>query len=56
MLGPSTPLSPVLFDHGMDILSGSIVVDRDRVLDCISQGANFRQVRGVRKVTMRRDK
>jgi uncharacterized protein (DUF4213/DUF364 family) len=56
MLGPSTPLSPVLFNHGFDVLSGSIVVDRDRVLNCISQCANFRQVRGVRKVTMRREK
>ena len=54
MLGPSTPLSTVLFDHGFDAISGSIVADRDRVLECISQGANFRQVKGVRKVTMRR--
>jgi uncharacterized protein (DUF4213/DUF364 family) len=54
MLGPSTPLSPVLFDYGFDAISGSIVVDRDQALDCISQGANFRQVRGVRKVTIRR--
>jgi uncharacterized protein (DUF4213/DUF364 family) len=54
MLGPSTPLSPVLFEYGFDAISGSIVVDRDQVLDCISQGANFRQVRGVRKVTIRR--
>jgi len=52
MLGPSTPLSPVLFDYGLDALSGSIVTDRDQVLHCISQGANFRQVRGIRKVTM----
>jgi uncharacterized protein (DUF4213/DUF364 family) len=56
MLGPSTPLSPILFNHGLDVLSGSIVVDRDRVLNCISQCANFRQVKGVRKVTMRREK
>jgi hypothetical protein len=56
LLGPSTPLSPVLFDHGFDILSGSIVIDRDRALCGISQGANFRQVRGVRKVTMKRKK
>lgn len=56
MLGPSTPLSPVLFEHGFDVLSGSIVIDRNRVLKCISQGANFRQVSGVRKVTMRREK
>jgi uncharacterized protein (DUF4213/DUF364 family) len=56
LLGPSTPLSPVLFDHGLDILSGSIVINQHQTLDCISQGANFRQVRGVRKVTMRRKK
>jgi uncharacterized protein (DUF4213/DUF364 family) len=54
MLGPSTPLSPVLFDYGFDALSGSIVIDRDKVINCISQGANFRQVKGVRKVTLRR--
>jgi len=54
MLGPSTPLSPVLFDYGFDALSGSLVVDRDQVLDCICQGANFRQVHGVRKVIIRR--
>lgn len=54
MLGPSTPLSPVLFDYGLDTLSGSIVVDRDQLLNCISQGANFRQVFGVRKVIMKR--
>ena len=56
LLGPSTPLSPVLFDHGFDVLSGSIVVDRNQTLENISQGANFRQVKGVRKVTMRRKK
>lgn len=54
MLGPSTPLSPVLFDYGLDALSGSIVVDRDQLLTCIGQGANFRQVRGVRKVILKR--
>jgi uncharacterized protein (DUF4213/DUF364 family) len=54
MIGPSTPLSPVLFEYGFDALSGSIVVDRDQVLNCISQGANFRQVYGVRKVIIRR--
>ncbi|NQT79709.1 MAG: DUF364 domain-containing protein [Candidatus Aminicenantes bacterium] len=54
MLGPSTPLSPVLFDYGFDAVSGAIVVDRDQMLTYISQGANFRQIRGVRKVIMRR--
>jgi len=55
MLGPSTPLSAIFFDYGFDAISGSIVIDRDRVLNCISQGANFRQVKGVRKVTLRRE-
>ena len=54
MLGPSTPLSPVLFDYGFDALSGSRVINRDLLLNCISQGANFRQVQGVRKVIIRR--
>jgi uncharacterized protein (DUF4213/DUF364 family) len=57
LLGPSTPLSPILFEHGIDVLSGSVVTDRDRVLAAIKQGANFRQVHraGVRLVTMSRD-
>jgi len=54
MLGPSTPLSPVLFDYGFDALAGSVVIDRDLVLKCISQGANFRQVQGVRKIIIRK--
>ncbi len=54
MVGPSTPLSPLLFDYGFDVLCGSVVEDREQALKCISQGANFRQVSGVRKVTLRK--
>jgi uncharacterized protein (DUF4213/DUF364 family) len=54
VLGGSTPLSPVLFDYGVDVLSGTLVVDTDLVLTLISQGATFRQVKGpgVRLLTM----
>lgn len=54
LLGPSTPLSPVLFRHGVDLLSGSLVEDVDAVLHAVSQGGDFRQVHrhGVRLVTM----
>jgi len=56
VLGPSTPLSPVLFDHGVDVLSGSIVTNIPAVLRILSQGGNFRQVHrgGVRLVNMSR--
>jgi uncharacterized protein (DUF4213/DUF364 family) len=57
VLGPSTPLSPILFDYGVDLLSGSVVEAVEPVLGAVSQGANFRQVKrfGVRLVTMQRD-
>jgi uncharacterized protein (DUF4213/DUF364 family) len=56
ILGPSTPLSPVLFNQGVSLLSGSVVTDIDRVLQVIGQGANFRQVHraGVLLVTLDR--
>ncbi len=57
LLGPSTPLSPILFEQGIDLLSGAVVTDIDRVLTATKQGANFRQVHqaGVRLVTMSRE-
>jgi len=54
VLGPSTPLSTVLFKHGVDHLSGAIVTDINPVLKVIQQGGNFHQVRrnGVRLVNI----
>jgi uncharacterized protein (DUF4213/DUF364 family) len=54
LLGPSTPLSPVLFEHGVDMLCGSVVTDIEAVLRVVGQGGNFRQIHraGVRTVTM----
>jgi uncharacterized protein len=54
VLGPSTPLSPVLFDRGVTILSGTRVVDEEKVIRTVSQGASFRQVEGVKLVTLER--
>ncbi len=56
VLGPSTPFSPVLYEYGVDLLSGSIVTEIEPVLRTVSQGANFRQVHqaGVRLVTVAR--
>ncbi len=57
LLGPTTPLSPILFDWGVHILSGAVVENLEAVLTTIGQGGNFRQVHraGVRLVTMRCD-
>jgi uncharacterized protein (DUF4213/DUF364 family) len=54
LLGPSTPMHPLLFDYGVEMLLGAIVSDIPPVLRAISQGAVFRQVRkaGVRLVAM----
>jgi uncharacterized protein (DUF4213/DUF364 family) len=54
VLGPTTPLSPVLFDYGVDVVSGTRVVDPVLALRCLSEGATFRQMRGVRLLAMER--
>jgi len=52
VLGDTAPLSPVLLDHGIDAVSGAMVTDIQRVLWCVSQGANYRQIQGVRRLTL----
>jgi uncharacterized protein len=54
ILGPSTPLSPIMFAHGAAIISGTRVVDEQAVLRTAGQGANLRQVEGIRLLTMQR--
>lgn len=52
MLGDTVPLSPILFDYGVHALSGTRVVNAELALRCVSQGANFRQIQGITKLTM----
>jgi len=52
VLGPSTPLSPVLFQHGIQMISGAKVIDEPAALKTIQQGASFPQVKGVRLLTL----
>jgi uncharacterized protein len=51
ILGPSTPLSTILFEHGVTIISGTRVIDESAVLRTVGQGASFRQVEGVKLLT-----
>jgi uncharacterized protein (DUF4213/DUF364 family) len=54
LLGASAPLSPLLFRHGVDAISGTRVVDVAQVLRAVGQGATFRQIPGKRLLTMMR--
>jgi uncharacterized protein (DUF4213/DUF364 family) len=54
VLGPTTPLSALLFACGVNLLAGTVVTDPRAALTSASQGAIFPQMRGVRLVTMLR--
>ncbi len=51
-LGDSAILSSILFDYGIDAISGTVVADHESALKCVSQGANFRQINGLKRMTM----
>jgi uncharacterized protein (DUF4213/DUF364 family) len=52
LLGPSTPLTPVLFQFGFDVLCGTVVDDQKTVLRAVEQGAVTSQIAGVRRVCL----
>ena len=54
ILGDTTPLSPILFDYGVNAISGTMVADKRIAIQCVSQGANFRQIKGTKRLTMMR--
>ncbi len=55
LIGPTAPLTPLLFDYGIHVLSGTVVIGKEEAFRCISQGATFREIRGVRRVTMMKE-
>ena len=54
MVGPTSPLSPVLFDHGVDVISGIKVIQPERMLACITEGAMFKQIEGLKYLSMKK--
>jgi len=56
MVGPTSPLSPVLFDYGVDVIAGVKVVEPEKTIRCIGEGAIFSQIEGIKLVTMAREK
>jgi len=57
VLGATTPLSPVWFDYGVDLISGTRVTDPKLLLRLISEGVVFKQIhgRGVKLLTIQKD-
>jgi uncharacterized protein (DUF4213/DUF364 family) len=56
MLGPTTPLSQVLFDYGIDVLAGAQVSDPDHIIRLISQSSPLHRPAGLQRITMVRDR
>jgi uncharacterized protein (DUF4213/DUF364 family) len=54
VLGPSTPLSPLLFDFGIDAICGAIVVDKKKARLSLAQGARYRDAEGLEFVCLER--
>jgi uncharacterized protein (DUF4213/DUF364 family) len=55
LLGPSAPLTPALFDFGVDMIGGSRVADPDLVKRSIEQGACYRRLPGIELITIFRE-
>lgn len=55
MLGPSTPLSTILLEYGLDVIGGALVAEKSTVLRMVKDGVPFRQMEGIRTVVMAKD-
>ncbi|MFO7884724.1 MAG: DUF364 domain-containing protein [Desulfobacteraceae bacterium] len=56
IIGPSTPLTPALFDLGFSFIAGSLVRNREIARQGIKADISFKQLKGVDHVIMTRDK
>lgn len=54
LTGPTSPLTPLLFDHGVDVICGARITDPQSVIRFITQGACFRQLKfaGVKLLSL----
>ena len=55
MLGITTPLSRVLFDYGIDVLTGARISNPERILHLISQSSPLHRPKGSQRLTLARD-
>lgn len=55
LVGPSTPLNPLLFEAGFSLLAGVRIIDEQALFQSISQAAIFRQVKGAQVITISKE-
>ncbi len=55
VLGPSTPLSPLLFDLGIDVVAGTVVRDYEQTRRQVLQATPSRYLEGLEFATMFRE-
>lgn len=56
LIGDTAPLSRLLFDYDIDAICGTTVIDPRLALRCVSEGATYRQIKGIRQLTMMKDR
>ncbi len=58
LTGPTSPMTPLLFDFGIDVICGTKVTDPQLVARYITQGATFRQLKhqGVKLLALAKEK
>ncbi len=55
IVGPSTPLSVIMFDYGVDALSGCVARDPEELAEIVREGGGVREFRNaVRFVTLQK--
>ncbi|MBT3181247.1 MAG: DUF364 domain-containing protein [Deltaproteobacteria bacterium] len=54
VLGPTTIMSPVLFDYGIDDICGVRITDPETAIRFLSQGGSFRDIVGTEQIVMSR--
>jgi uncharacterized protein (DUF4213/DUF364 family) len=52
ILGPSTPLAPVLFNEGISLLSTTYVIDEAGTLESIRSGRSYYSFNGIKRITL----
>jgi hypothetical protein len=54
LVGPTSPLSSILFDYGIEAICGTKVIDAEKVVRSIGEGATFKEVTGFKLLTLKK--